>query len=864
MYKNIIWLVGLFFSSQIALSALPSQYQRQCLLGLQSSESKLAEVISKDASNCILKATKGALTGSQIADCLATESVAVQKMKQKTLAVASKQCGQLPEFGARDATEVNSAFCQALDFTKLFGTDLPATIKTTANDKKTASCQLTMAQEMGAFFRAEVVEYANCAKQLLNKKQANAAPDFEMCAVKVAANLAKAKKQASTRLSAKCAAVDSAYGYPGQCANTPIAELSNCLAAQAHCDVSKALNASEHLAISGHQFKDGAASYYCGTRPASKHSVARQWNEQILDAIRLDNPRPTVHARNLFHLSAAMYDAWAAYDATATPYLAKEYPVWTNIKRDREIAISFAAYRILTERYSQKYALGYMTSQTRFTEHMAKLGLDKNFTQTSGDSPAALGNRIAKAILAYGMADGSNQADNYNDPSYKPINKPMVVKQAGIDLVDANDPSYRLDPNHWQPLALDQIVSQNGIPLPGKIQTIIGAQWGDVMPFALTKALSTDLYNDPGPQPLLGGIGDAEFKADVLKVIELSSWLTPDDPTMIDISPVSQGNNALATNNGTGYTNNPVTGKPYVPQIVKRGDFGRVLAEWWADGPTSETPPGHWNAIANAVADSSSFKRRIAGTGALLGALEWDVKTYFALNGATHDAAIVAWGAKRKYDGVRPITMIRYMAKMGQSSDSTLPSYHINGLPLKAGLVELITAQSSAVGQRHAHLVTPAAGGRVGDIAIYVWPGNPVDTKSQYSGVHWVLGTAWLPYQRATFVTPAFPGYISGHSTFSRAAAEVLTAITGSQFFPGGLFEFTAKKDTYLIHEHGPSQEIKLQWASYFDASDQSGQSRLWGGIHVETDDFAGRRAGHQIGIDAFNKASSYFDGVAQ
>ena len=43
-----------------------------------------------------------------------------------------------------------------------------------------------------------------------------------------------------------------------------------------------------------------------------------------------------------------------------------------------------------------------------------------------------------------------------------------------------------------------------------------------------------------------------------------------------------------------------------------------------------------------------------------------------------------------------------------------------------------------------------------------------------------------LPHQEAVeFVTPPFAGYISGHSTFSRAAAEVLTLLTGDPFFPG-------------------------------------------------------------------------------
>ena len=53
----------------------------------------------------------------------------------------------------------------------------------------------------------------------------------------------------------------------------------------------------------------------------SQHSVARQWNEALLDGIRKDLARPTVHARNLFHISVVMYDAWAVYDKTADPWL---------------------------------------------------------------------------------------------------------------------------------------------------------------------------------------------------------------------------------------------------------------------------------------------------------------------------------------------------------------------------------------------------------------------------------------------------------------------------------------------------------------------------------------------------------------
>lgn len=118
-----------------------------------------------------------------------------------------------------------------------------------------------------------------------------------------------------------------------------------------------------------------------------------------------------------------------------------------------------------------------------------------------------------------------------------------------------------------------------------------------------------------------------------------------------------------------------------------------------------------------------------------------------------------------------------------------------------------------------------------------------------------------MPYQRSSFVTPAFPGFISGHSTFSRAAAEVLAGLTGSPYFPGGLLEYAVPAGTGLSFERGPSVEVRLQWATYFDAADQAGQSRLWGGIHLEADDFVGRRLGQQVGRDALAHALDLFAG---
>jgi hypothetical protein len=120
----------------------------------------------------------------------------------------------------------------------------------------------------------------------------------------------------------------------------------------------------------------------------------------------------------------------------------------------------------------------------------------------------------------------------------------------------------------------------------------------------------------------------------------------------------------------------------------------------------------------------------------------------------------------------------------------------------------------------------------------------------------------WIPYQRRTFVTPAFPGYVSGHSTFSSAAARVMELFTGSAFFPGGLGEFTASANAYLVFEAGPSRTTALQWATYYDAADQAGQSRIWGGIHIWPDDRDGRVLGRGIGTAAFGKALGLMDGT--
>ena len=80
-------------------------------------------------------------------------------------------------------------------------------------------------------------------------------------------------------------------------------------------------------------------------------------------------------------------------------------------------------------------------------------------------------------------------------------------------------------------------------------------------------------------------------------------------------------------------------------------------------------------------------------------------------------------------------------------------------------------------------------------------------------------------------------------------------------YFPDGLGTYTVSSNSYLTFEKGPSQTIQLQWGTYYDAADQAGLSRLWGGIHVSVDDLTGRRIGSQSGQEVWALVQKYFDG---
>ena len=556
-------------------------------------------------------------------------------------------------------------------------------------------------------------------------------------------------------------------------------------------------------------------------------SAARVWHELALEAIRRDEPTPTAHSRNLYHLSAAMWDAWAAFDPASTAVFVDEQATSTDPAQARDDAVSLAAFVVLGERYVDAVG-GPDTLEALRSVLVETCGLDYD-DRIDSNSAAAVGVRVARGVLAATADDGSLERSGYKDPSYRPSNPPLEVAEPGTVMVD---------PNRWQPLTLAPALTVDGLPHPGGEQSYEGAQWGHVETFAIPAATATGLPLDPGPPPRLT---DPGFTEGVVHVVRASAGLEA-GTAAIDISPAVMGNSPPGSDGGSGHAVNPATGHPYDANIVDQADYARAIAEYWADGPQSETPPGHWNLLANDVSDAvgASGDLWIGGTGAAVDRLEWDVKLYLALNGALHDAAVAAWGVKRHYDYARPISMIRYLGGRGE-------------LPHVDGLIETITADSARPGERHAHLAT-----FVGEVAVYAWRGAPADPRTETSGVGWIRAVEWVPYQQPTFVTPSFPGYVSGHSAFSRAGADVLTAFTGSRFFPGGIHRHVVAEGS-LLHEEGPTRTFELQWATYQDAADEAGRSRIWGGIHVPVDDYPGRLIGARCAEVAWARAQALF-----
>jgi hypothetical protein len=467
---------------------------------------------------------------------------------------------------------------------------------------------------------------------------------------------------------------------------------------------------------------------------SANDNVVVQWNIAALQGVRDSRIGPPMVARALAIAHTCMFDAWAAYDkrAVGTQFGDKlRRPKTERTLANKNEAISFAAYRALVDLFA-------LDKASVFDPLMASLGYDPNNLTIDTDTPAGIGNVACAAVLAFRHSDGSNQLGDLHPGAYSDWTGYVSVNPASTVPVN---PASVLDPNHWQPLKYDDGATR---PIPHVItQAFVGAQWYRVVPFAMT---SPDQFRSFVAQFGPALFGSETYLQQSRDLITLSANLT---------------------------------------------DEQKMIAEYWANGPHTELPPGHWDLFGEFVS------RRDHHT------VDDDAKMFFALTNAIFDAGIAAWDAKRGFDSVRPITSIPYL-----------------------------------------------------------FQGQQIQSWRPFQGTQTFDGSLWIPYQLSTFPTPPFPEYISGHSTFSAAGAEILKRFTHSDKF-GDSVTFSAGSSNT---EPGftPKQEVTLSWATFTEAANQAGISRRYGGIHFELADLVGRATGRLVADQAWEKVRAFIKGKGE
>jgi hypothetical protein len=234
----------------------------------------------------------------------------------------------------------------------------------------------------------------------------------------------------------------------------------------------------------------------------------------------------------------------------------------------------------------------------------------------------------------------------------------------------------------------------------------------------------------------------------------------------------------------------------------------KVIAEYWADGPDSVTPPGHWNEFAVDL----YFKYRYG--------IDEDVRLFFALNGALMDSSIACWESKRHYDFIRPISAIRHL-------------YFNVAIPVWAGPGQGTRTMPGAKWQPFQSLtfVTPAFSEYTSGHSTFSAAAAEVLRGVTGSG-QLFDGTTQVPYDRNRDGVNDFVG------------------------------EFIARPGSLAIEPGLPGQPVVLRWNTLKEAADEAGFSRRLGGIHFQDGDLLGRRVGEQIGQRALQRAREFWSGL--
>jgi hypothetical protein len=494
--------------------------------------------------------------------------------------------------------------------------------------------------------------------------------------------------------------------------------------------------------------------------PSPQQSIVIEWNNAALQGVRDAKLGAPMVSRALAFVHTCMYDAWAAYDESAIGTQlsgALRRPASERTAANKEKSISYAAFRALEDVLP-------VDADSVYIPLMKQLGYDPKDHSTDIETPAGIGNVACGAVLEFRHHDKANQlgdmlpvaersrleagATGRGRPAseggpYTDVTGPYT-DWSGYAAVNAPGTvpartsfTKPLNPDHWQPLTY---VDASGSLV---LQRFVGAQWRFVTPFALAKGEEFREALGPGPAKY----GSAEYQQQAAEMIALSAGLT---------------------------------------------DRQKMISEYWADGPDTEQPLGHWLRFAQFVSVRDHHM------------LDDDVKMFFALTNAMLDAGIAAWDAKRAYDSVRPVTAISLLYR---------------GKKIRA------------------------------------WGGPGKGTVE-------MDGSLWIPYQPATFPTPPFPDYVSGHSAYSAAAARILALWTSSERF-GESVNLPAGSSKV---EPGatPTQPVTLKWETFTDAANEAGMSRRYGGIHFARADLGGRHLGRLVAEKVWPKAQAFFDGTAR
>jgi hypothetical protein len=249
------------------------------------------------------------------------------------------------------------------------------------------------------------------------------------------------------------------------------------------------------------------------SEPMGIENIAYKWGEMALTATANDtekfNPRPTITSRYLGLIFVSVFDAWSRYDEKAIPVYLKEVnrrPLEEQTVKNKEIAISYAAFRTMNEYYYSDKAL--------FANFMKDLGLDPTNESLDPSTPEGIGNLAAKTIIEARKGDGSNQYGEEEGSNGKPY-----FNYVGYEPI--NSPDEYVDPNRWQPKYFSD--GKGGKFAPGCLTPF----WDKVEPIALK---SGDQFR-PGPPPK---IGSEQLEIEVKEVIEMQANLTDYEKALVE------------------------------------------------------------------------------------------------------------------------------------------------------------------------------------------------------------------------------------------------------------------------------------------------------------------------------------------